>query len=76
MLDRNWLETRVRGLIEDEEDIAPDESLIYFGLDSIRVMELATELKAQGVVVSFEELASNPTIDAWWGLISTRQSAA
>ncbi|MCG7521800.1 phosphopantetheine-binding protein [Ruegeria sp. Ofav3-42] len=76
MLDRNWLETRVRSLIEDEEDITPDESLIYFGLDSIRVMEFATELKEQGIAVTFEELASNPTINAWWGLISTRQNAA
>lgn len=63
-------------LIEDDEVIQPDENLIFYGLDSIRVMKLSGELKTLGVAISFEELAKEPTIAAWWSLIETRRNAA
>jgi 2,3-dihydroxybenzoate-AMP ligase len=39
-------------------------------------MRLAAELKERGVAVSFEELASAPTLANWWALVESRQKAA
>ncbi|WP_206078344.1 phosphopantetheine-binding protein [Poseidonocella sp. HB161398] len=72
-LSRDWLETRVLALIEDETEIDPSENLIFYGLDSIRVMELSSELAQHGVTVSFEELALDPTVERWWSLIEARR---
>lgn len=71
--DRDWLLARLGALLEDEGPIDPAESLIYYGLDSLRVMTLAAELKARGIAVSFEELASAPTLQAWEALIAARR---
>jgi len=72
--DFDWLETRVSKLIEDEGPIDPAESLIYYGLDSLRVMKLAAELKERGITVSFEDLAKDPTLNAWSALIDARKN--
>lgn len=72
-VDRAWLEARVTALLDDEGPIDPAESLIYYGLDSLRVMKLAAELKTHGITVSFEDLASEPTLDAWDALIAARR---
>lgn len=69
LTDTDWLQTRVAELIEDEDDIDPEESLIVYGLDSISIMTLAGELKTRGIPLSFEELARNPTLNAWSDLI-------
>ncbi|MTH33132.1 isochorismatase [Paracoccus limosus] len=71
-LSRDWLATRVQQMIEDDCDIDPAENLVLYGLDSIAVMTFSSELKQQGVEISFEELAREPTLDAWWALISAR----
>lgn len=76
-LTRDWLEARVAELIEDAEGpLDADENLIFYGLDSIRVMKLAAELKAKGVEMSFDELAQTPTLNAWWARIEARRQAA
>lgn len=72
--DFDWLEARVTNLIEDEGPIDPAESLIYYGLDSLRVMKLAAELKERGITVSFEDLAKDPTLNAWFTLIEARKN--
>lgn len=69
LTDADWLQARVVELIEDEDDIDPEESLIVYGLDSISIMTLAGELKTRGIQLSFEELARNPTLNAWSKLI-------
>lgn len=71
-LSRDWLAARVQQMIEDDCDIAPDENLVLYGLDSIAVMTFSSELKQQGIEISFEELAREPTLEAWWALISGR----
>ena len=73
---RTWLQTRVLQLVEDCEDLDPEENLIFYGLDSLQVMKLAAELKERGIAVSFEELADSPTLASWWSLVDTRQKAA
>ncbi|RJE89169.1 isochorismatase [Paracoccus onubensis] len=74
LTDADWLQARVTELIEDEDSIDPEESLIFYGLDSIRIMTLAGELKERGIQVSFEELARNPTLNAWSELIRERRA--
>lgn len=64
-----WLAARVQKMIEDDCDIDPAENLVLYGLDSIAVMTFSSELKQMGVEASFEELAREPTLDAWWALI-------
>ncbi|WP_248750281.1 (2,3-dihydroxybenzoyl)adenylate synthase [Pseudomonas sp. MWU15-20650] len=73
---RSWLHTRVLQLIEDGDELDPEENLIFYGLDSLQVMKLAAELKERGIAVSFEELADSPTLASWWALVDTRQKAA
>jgi 2,3-dihydroxybenzoate-AMP ligase len=73
---RAWLKTRVLQLIEDGEELDPEENLIFYGLDSLQVMKLAAELKERGIAVTFEELADSPTLASWWSLVDTRQKAA
>jgi bifunctional isochorismate lyase/aryl carrier protein len=73
---REWLRARIAALVEEPTEIDPDENLIFYGLDSLQVMKLAGELKEAGVVVSFDELARMPTMNAWWTLIEQKQPAA
>lgn len=73
---REWLHERVLQLVEEGTEIDPDESLIFYGLDSLQVMKLAGELKEEGIAVSFDELARVPTLNAWWELIEQRLRAA
>ncbi|WP_372801633.1 phosphopantetheine-binding protein, partial [Paracoccus seriniphilus] len=37
--DREWLAAKVAEMIEDEEEILPDENLMMYGLDSVSVMK-------------------------------------
>lgn len=72
-ITQQWLHTRVEQLIEEDEEIDPDESLIVYGLDSLRIMQLASELKSYGIDIGFEDIARNPTLSNWWALIQARQ---
>lgn len=73
---RDWLKQRLSQMIEDDAEIDPDENLLFYGLDSLRVMKLAAELETRGVHVSFEQLARTPTLAHWYRLIETPQQAA
>ncbi len=61
-------------LDEDSEDIANDENLIDYGLDSVRIMELATRWRKIREDIDFIALAKSPTIDSWWALLSEGKS--
>jgi len=58
-----------RVLHEDPQDIPFDESLIDFGLDSIRAMALAARWRDAGAQVEFSDMAANPTLNHWWELV-------
>ncbi|WP_323009883.1 phosphopantetheine-binding protein [Paracoccus sp. (in: a-proteobacteria)] len=75
-LDQDWLTGQIATMIDEGETPAPEESLILFGLDSIRVMEFVALLKTHGISVSFEELIRDPSIAAWWALIDARRGQA
>lgn len=73
-LTRAWLTDQIALMIEDDDEVGPDESLVLFGLDSIRVMEFASLLKTHGITISFEDLIRQPTPNAWWALIEARRT--
>ncbi|PIJ50211.1 isochorismatase [Erwinia sp. OLTSP20] len=55
----------------DESDVPlDDENLIDYGLDSVRMMALAARWRMVHQDIDFVTLAKNPTIDAWWALLS------
>lgn len=72
-LGPEWLAARIQTMIEDDCEIEPAENLVLYGLDSIAVMTFSSELKQMGIEASFEELAKEPTLQAWWALISARR---
>ncbi len=57
-------------LDEDSEDMSDDENLIDYGLDSVRIMALATRWRKIRADIDFVALAKTPTIDGWWALLS------
>src|SRR5206468_5019853 len=49
-----------------------DEDLIRRGLDSVRLMGLASEWRQMGVEIKFADLLERPTLADWWALVSSR----
>ncbi|MDL9938980.1 amino acid adenylation domain-containing protein [Gordonia sp. ABSL1-1] len=47
------------------EDIRDDDDLIALGLDSIRIMKIAGDLRKRGHRLNFAQLAAEPTVAAW-----------
>lgn len=47
------------------EEIRPDDNLLMLGLDSVRLMTLVGYWQEQGLKISFEDLAEEPTVEAW-----------
>ncbi|WP_020667606.1 phosphopantetheine-binding protein [Amycolatopsis nigrescens] len=66
------LRTQIAELLETSPtEIGDLDQLLDHGLDSIRVMQLMETWAAEGITVSFAELAENPTISAWATLLET-----
>lgn len=63
-----------RIISEDPSEIGDDDSLIDFGLDSIRLMTLMQRWGEQGLKLDFAQLAEKPTLAHWWSL-AARQLA-
>ena len=57
---RQWLHGRLRQLLTEDGVLNPTENLMYYGLDSLRLMTLAAELNARGIPVRTEELSRSP----------------
>lgn len=56
-------------LAEDPGSFADDDNLIDLGLDSIRLMSLATRWREAGFEAGYLDLAQEPTVAAWWNLV-------
>lgn len=61
---------------ESARDIDAGENLLESGLDSVRLMALVEHLRADGYEVTFVELATEPTLRAWSGLLAERDGVA
>lgn len=54
------------------EEMTLDDSLVDFGLDSVRMMSLVGDWQQTGLDVSFMELAARPCLGEWWKLIEKK----
>ena len=57
-------------LLDESDEPMDDENLIDYGLDSVRMMALAARWRKAFADIDFVMLAKNPSIDAWWALLS------
>jgi len=72
-ISREWLTQELLQCIdEDAHDLSPDDNLIDYGLDSVRVMGLIAKWEKLGIKIQFEELARAPSINGWWALIEQK----
>ncbi|CAH6635277.1 isochorismatase [Pseudocitrobacter vendiensis] len=67
---KSALRTLVLPLLDESDEPMDDENLIDYGLDSVRMMALAARWRKVYGDIDFVMLAKNPTIDAWWALLS------
>lgn len=51
------------------DELTMDDSLLDFGLDSIRMMSLVSSWQQSGLSVTFMDLATSPKVNEWWELI-------
>ncbi|WP_243976326.1 isochorismatase family protein [Vibrio natriegens] len=56
------------------EEIEPQDSLLDFGLDSVRIMSLVGDWQQAGLDLSFMELAAQPCLVHWWQLIEKKRT--
>jgi mycobactin phenyloxazoline synthetase len=64
------VETIARVAEVSPEDIQDGTDLIALGLDSLSFMRLVNELRVHGLPVTYQDLADQPTVGAWWARIS------
>lgn len=69
-MSKDDLRALILPLLEDDDRPEDDENLIDYGLDSVRMMALAARWRQVHGDIDFIRLAKNPTIDAWWELLS------
>ncbi|ASW55469.1 phosphopantetheine-binding protein [Plantactinospora sp. KBS50] len=56
-------------LAEEPGSLTDDDNLIDRGLDSIRLMSLATRWREDGFEAGYLDLAQEPTLAAWRNLL-------
>ncbi|WDZ73332.1 isochorismatase family protein [Vibrio harveyi] len=54
------------------DEMTPEDSLLDFGLDSVRMMSLVGDWQQASLDVSFMELAAKPSLQDWWRLIEKK----
>ena len=64
------LRALVLPLLDESDEPLDDDNLIDYGLDSVRMMALAARWRKTHGDIDFVMLAKNPSIDAWWALLS------
>lgn len=54
--------------------VDPEESLFYLGIDSIRVMTLVEQWRAQGIEVTLADLAAGENLIQWHDIIAAKSN--
>ncbi len=60
-------------LHEDPSEIRDDDNLLDLGLDSMRIMTLASRWRDAGAKLEFSDMAAVLTLAQWWALIDNRK---
>lgn len=69
-LTREEVRAQVAGLLqEDVAELSDEDSLLDWGLDSMRIMTLVEQWRKRGVQVTFADLAEQSTLDEWWKVL-------
>ena len=58
---------------ESPEAIDPDDDLMDWGLDSLRLLDLVTRWNEAGLRLDISELAGQMTLNRMWQVIAERQ---
>ncbi|WP_072569263.1 isochorismatase [Enterobacter sp. SA187] len=69
-LTKDALRAQILPLLDESDVPLDDDNLIDYGLDSVRMMALAARWRKVYSDIDFVMLAKNPTLDAWWALLS------
>ncbi|GBE64978.1 putative phenyloxazoline synthase MbtB [Mycobacterium sp. MFM001] len=70
MISREEIRATVAAQLEcAAADVADHDDLIQLGLNSIRMMALAGGWRKRGADITFAQLAANPTVESWHGLL-------
>lgn len=57
-------------LFLESHEVSDTANLFDEGLDSVSLLDLVEQWRQQGAQVSFADLAEEPTLRAWWGVLS------
>ncbi|KQN43578.1 isochorismatase [Serratia sp. Leaf50] len=69
--NKEQLRNEILQLLDEEAvELYDDENLIDYGLDSVRIMALATRWRKIREDIDFVALAKTPTLNGWWTLLS------
>ncbi|WP_111979376.1 isochorismatase family protein [Algibacillus agarilyticus] len=69
----NELVAQVAALLElDQSELTDDDSLLDFGLDSVRMMSLVADWQTAGLNISFIDLAATPCLGQWWSILQKK----
>ena len=63
-----------RMLHESPQDILDDDNLMDLGLDSMRLMKLASQWREAGAPLEFADLAADATLAHWWAIVERSQA--
>lgn len=75
IFDAQWLTDEMANTLQSDDEILPDDNLVDHGLDSMQLMTLVNKWQKLGLRLQFEELAEEPSIEAWARLIDQQVAA-
>lgn len=70
--DEESIRFAIQDILKGSVDFGATENLISLGLDSLKIMRLATLWRKEGAAVDFASLMESPTLEAWVNLLNHR----
>lgn len=70
----------LRGLVATrldipETELLDDTDLVTLGMNSLEIMTIVNRVRRRGIPVTYDALAAQPTLDAWWQTITSATNA-